>query len=173
MLNEYNLNECKSTKSPIELGIKLSRSDCPSTELEQEEMRNVPYRRLIGSLMYIDILYMTSKLAQFVSNPGNNEVEVFSDADWAADVDDRHSYNGMVVFLGGNAISWKSNKQKSISMSTMEAEYVALANAVKEIISMDMMYDEMRNSLSVELPYTVSCTAIKQPTVVQLRAIYF
>lgn len=66
----------------------------------------------------------------------------------------------MVVFLGGNAISWKSNKQKSISTSTMEAEYVALANAVKEIISMDMMFDELQNLSSVNVrrkPYVIRC----------------
>jgi len=91
---------------------------------------------------------------------GNNEIEIFSDADWASDMDDRHSYSGMVVFLGGNAISWKSNKQKSISTSTMEAEYVALANAVKEIISMNAMFQELRNSLSIDIPckpYVIRC----------------
>ena len=116
LLKEYNLNDCKSTKTPVELGIKLSRLDSSSNEFEVEEMKNVPYRQLVGSLMYIaqatrpDILYVTCKLSQFVSNPGrmhwmqakrvlkylgttkdktltyysgNNEVDIFSDADWA------------------------------------------------------------------------------------------
>lgn len=102
----------------------------------------------------------TTKDKTLTYNPGNNEIEIFSDADWASDPDDRHSYSGMVVFLGGNAISWKSNKQKSISTSTMEAEYVALANAVKEIMSMDMMFGELRDLLSIEVPnkpYIVRC----------------
>lgn len=82
----------------------------------------------------------------------------YSDADWASDLDDRHSYSGTVVFLGGNTILWKSNKQRSISTSIMEAEYVA--NAVKEIISMDMMFNELRSSLSIDVPckpYVVRC----------------
>lgn len=91
---------------------------------------------------------------------GNNEIEVFSDADWASDVDDRHSYSGMIAFVGGNAVSWKSCKQKSISTSTMEAEYVALANAVKEIISMDMMFNELRKMRDIDTPckpYIIRC----------------
>jgi len=59
-------------------------------------------------------------------------MEIFSDADWASDVDDRHSYSGMMILLNGNPIIWKSNKQKSILTSTMEAEYVALEVAVKK-----------------------------------------
>lgn len=193
LLTEYNMDECKMVKTPTELGLKLSKTDSPSNEIEREEMRNIPYRQLIGSLMYValatrpDILYSTTKLSQFVSNPGrihwiqakrilrylaatkdkcltysvgSNEIEVFSDADWAADVDDRHSYSGMIVFMGGNAVSWKSCKQKSISTSTMEAEYVALANAVKEIMSMNMMFDELRNVSKVDAPckpYVIRC----------------
>lgn len=76
LLNEYNIIECKTTKTPVELGTKLSKYDSPANDAEREEMRNVPYRQLIGSLMYIalatrpDILHIASKLAQFNSNPG-------------------------------------------------------------------------------------------------------
>jgi len=75
LLNEYNINECNITKTPVELSIKLSKHDS-SDECEKEEMKNVPYRQLIGSLMYValatrpDILCITTKLSQFVSNPG-------------------------------------------------------------------------------------------------------
>lgn len=93
-------------------------------------------------------------------NSSDNKIEVFSDADWASDLDDRHSYSGMVIFLAGNAIIWKSNKQKSISTSTMEAEYVALANAVKEIISLETMFSEIRESTNINgpcKPHVIRC----------------
>jgi len=47
------INECKTTKKPVELDIKLSRHNSLSNKYEKEEMRNVPYRQLIGSLMYV------------------------------------------------------------------------------------------------------------------------
>lgn len=55
----------------------------------------------------------------------------------------RHSYSDMVVFLNRNPIIWKSNKQRSISTSTMKAKYVALEIIVKEIIWLNMMFNEL------------------------------
>ena len=61
--------------------------------------------------------------------------EVYSDADYAsADVDGRRSHSAYVSMLNGGAISWASKKQESVVLSTCEAEYVALAHAVKETI---------------------------------------
>ena len=59
-------------------------------------------------------------------------VEGYADSDWAADKDDRKSTTGVVYTLGGGAISWASRKQKSVSTSTTEAEYVALSIAARQ-----------------------------------------
>ncbi|CAL8177733.1 unnamed protein product [Prunus armeniaca] len=55
------------------------------------------------------------------------------DADWAGDITTRRSTTGFVVFLGSNPISWQSKKQGSVSRSSTEAEYRALANASAEV----------------------------------------
>jgi len=68
---------------------------------------------------------------------------LYSDADWAGDLDDRHSYSGMVVTVGQNVIQWKSVKQKSITTSSMEAEYVALSIGVKEAMWIQMFITEL------------------------------
>jgi hypothetical protein len=47
------------------------------------------------------------------------------DSDWAGDTDTRQSHTGYVLMLNGGAISWKSRRQDSVSLSTSEAEYVA------------------------------------------------
>jgi hypothetical protein len=66
----------KPTPSPIAPGARLGREFCPTTEEEKEDMRNVPYRTVIGSLLWIadrsrpDIAYPVSVLSQFLSNPG-------------------------------------------------------------------------------------------------------
>jgi len=85
-----------------------------------------------------DIMHAVTKLSQFNANPGRirwnqakhllrylsgtkeyalrytagatPEIQIFSDADWAGDVDDRRSYSGMVVTIGQNIIHWKSTK---------------------------------------------------------------
>lgn len=58
----------------------------------------------------------------------------YSDADWAGDVDDRHSTSGNVFLLAKGAVSWLSKKQATVALSTAEAEYVALTTATQEAI---------------------------------------
>ena len=70
-------------------------------------------------------------------------VKVYSDADWAADHVDRKSFSGYVVTLGGAAVSWSSKKQPCVALSSAEAEYLALAHAVKEAIWIKGLLDEL------------------------------
>jgi len=53
----------------------------------------------------------------------------FSDSDFAGDVEDRKSTTGVIFFLGNNLITWVSQKQKIVTLSSCEAEYVAAAAA--------------------------------------------
>ena len=56
----------------------------------------------------------------------------YSDADFAGDLDDRRSTSGNLFLIGGGAVSWLSKKQSIVSLSTAEAEYVALCRATQE-----------------------------------------
>ena len=49
----------------------------------------------------------------------------YVDSDWAGSVDDRKSTSGYVFHMGSGAISWASKKQPVVSLSIVEAEYVA------------------------------------------------
>ncbi|TQE03277.1 hypothetical protein C1H46_011089 [Malus baccata] len=61
------------------------------------------------------------------------QLKAFSDADWAGDPNDRRSTTGLVVFLGGNPISWSSRKQNIVSRSSTEAEYRAMSFTSAEL----------------------------------------
>jgi len=67
----------------------------------------------------------------------------FCDADYARDLDDRHSTSGYVFLLGKGAISWYSGKQKCVSTSTAQAEYIALNHAIKEALFLRQLRDEI------------------------------
>ena len=62
------------------------------------------------------------------------DLETYLDADYAHMAEDRRSVSGVVVFCGGTPVSWFSRTQKCITLSTTEAEYVAMADGVKEAL---------------------------------------
>ena len=73
------------------------------------------------------------KISPTVSDDGLWTLEVFSDSDWAGDVNDRRSVGCYIIFLNGVPIAWRSRSQKVVSLSSSEAEFYACAEAVREI----------------------------------------
>ena len=61
-------------------------------------------------------------------------LEVYADSDYASKATDRRSVSGGVVMCGGSAVSWFSRTQKCVTLSTSEAEYVAMGDSVKEAL---------------------------------------
>lgn len=61
-------------------------------------------------------------------------LSAYSDSDFAGNVDDRRSTSGNLFKLNGGPIAWCSKRQKCVSLSTCEAEYVAASTAAKVII---------------------------------------
>ena len=76
--------------------------------------------------------------------PPSAEPEVFSDANWAGDEDTRKSTTGCIVMLNGSGIIWMSRRQVTVALSTMESEYMALAEAAKEIKWLRLFLSELR-----------------------------
>lgn len=71
------------------------------------------------------------------------EIRGYCDSDYATDLDKRRSIIGFVFTAGGNTISWKSGLQRVVALSTTEAEYMALTEAVKEAIWLKGLAAEM------------------------------
>jgi hypothetical protein len=67
----------------------------------------------------------------------------YSDADWAGCPDTRRSTSGFCVFLGSSLISWSSKRQTTVSRSSAEAEYRAIANAVSECSWLRQLLSEL------------------------------
>jgi hypothetical protein len=71
------------------------------------------------------------------------DVSIFTDTDWAGCVDDWHSTGGYAVFVGPNLVSWSSKKQPTVSRSSTEAEYKALANGAAKAIWISSLLKEL------------------------------
>ena len=108
-----------------------------------------------------DIAFTVTDLRKFVQNPGPKHITAlkqvcrylqgtldngityskskgdlipYTDSDWGEDREDRRSISGYVCTYAGGAITWSSKKQPTVALSTMEAEYLALAHSSKEAL---------------------------------------
>lgn len=119
-----------------------------------------------------DISYSVNILSQFQQNPGIShwdgllrllgyvkftrqyrlrlqcnleKLVVYSDADFAANRDDRTSVGGQIVMLDNSPVDWRTFKEKCVSLSTMESEFVAMTEATKNLVWYDRILRECRS----------------------------
>ena len=69
----------------------------------------------------------------------------YSDSDWAASIEDRRSTTGFYYSLNpyGPPVSWKSKKQRTVALSSCEAEYMALTASVQEACFLQMLLRDL------------------------------
>ena len=72
----------------------------------------------------------------------------YSDADWVGCPDTRRSTSGYCVYLGPSLVSWSSKRQPTVSRSSAEAEYRAVANAVAECTWLRQLLQELHHDVS-------------------------
>ena len=88
-------------------------------------------------------------------------LECYVDADWAGswqersshDVMSAHSRTGFIIMFAGCPITWSSKMQTLVALSTTEAEYIALSSALREVIAIKNLLDELRErGFNLHLP---------------------
>jgi hypothetical protein len=70
-------------------------------------------------------------------------ISAVCDSDWGTDVNSRKSRTGYVIYIGGAPISWRSTTQRSVALSSCEAEFYALADVVKELLWLKQFLTEL------------------------------
>ena len=163
VLSKFGMDSCRSAKSPLDPGFKVSQ-----TATQSKEQNCFPYREAIGCLNYIamisrpDISFAVNALARCSNNPsrehwnavkrvmrylkstmdismvfGNDsffELVGYCDSDYAGEVNERKSTSGYIFLLGGGPIAWSSTLQRVSALSSSEAEYMSISEAMKEIL---------------------------------------
>jgi len=175
LISRYGMSDCNPVHTPIEIGAKLDKtiddhSTIQSTRPYQEFIGALNY---LAVATRPDISHVISYLSQF--NACHNErhwqaakrvlrylrgtihfgityskdagsLEGFVDADWAGCPIDRRSFTGYVFTLSGAAVSWESKKQRTVALSSTEAEYMALTEATKEAMYLRGFLSELNLS---------------------------
>lgn len=94
-----------------------------------------------GLLNLLGYVWNTSSM-KLSLNCNLPQVISFSDADYAANRDDRISVGGQLICLDNSPVSWRTFKERCISLSTMEAEFVAMTEVSKELVWFDNILKE-------------------------------
>ena len=162
ILENHGMTGCNPCTTPADPHVRLVKSQQPfeASETEKKKYQSAVGSLMYAMLgTRPDIAYAVSKVSQYSTNPnpthwtavkrifrylagspnwglyygGQGSGSGFTDADWGSS-DDRRSIGGYTFLLNGSAISWNSKKQSTVALSSTEAEYMALTQAVKESI---------------------------------------
>jgi Reverse transcriptase (RNA-dependent DNA polymerase) len=117
---------CRCTRPDLTISVSiLSRySHAPGKE------HSVAIKRLLG------YLNGTRNLRLIFSGriSGKLKLKIYVDSDWAGCHQDRKSTTGFSIYLNGNLLSYRTIKQKIVALSSCEAEYIALATVLQELV---------------------------------------
>ena len=153
LLEKYRLTEAKPVSTPIDPSVKLMKDDGYSKRADPIQYQSMVGSLLHAArATQPDIALAVGIVSKFNANPTEahltavkrifrylkgtanlvlqykatgSELIGYADADWANDLDNRHSTTGNVFLMSDGAVSWLSQKQATVALSTAEAEYVA------------------------------------------------
>ena len=74
---------------------------------------------------------------------GDPILDGFTDSDMAGDIDSQKSTSGYLITFGGGAVAWQSRLQKCVALSTIEAEFIAITEACKELLWLKKFLQEL------------------------------
>nr|GEV76294.1 hypothetical protein [Tanacetum cinerariifolium] len=141
IFEQFGLQDCNLVNILMEP--KKAGKDEGGVEVDPTE-----YRRVIGYLRYLTHTRPDLSFAVGIASQEVEHLVGFSDSDHAGDMVGARSTSGMIFYLGRNAITWQSQKQQIVSLSSCESEFIAataatcqalwLTNLVKELTGRDV-----------------------------------
>uniref|UniRef100_A0A5S6QKH9 Reverse transcriptase Ty1/copia-type domain-containing protein n=1 Tax=Trichuris muris TaxID=70415 RepID=A0A5S6QKH9_TRIMR len=163
LLKRFGMQNCKPATTPLAPNLKLTKPLTVSKEemLRFPYQTLIGSLMYLAVATRPDIAYAVSSLSQFNTNYAEEHWKAakrillylkgtsnfglvyrrsgkpprgYADADWGACPIGRRSYTGFLFKYGDAAVSWEARKQRTVALSSTEAEYMSLTEAVKETL---------------------------------------
>jgi hypothetical protein len=194
ILKKVGMASCNSCATPMETQCKMSKqSAAPTTPATEYRSLVGSLRYLVHTRP--DIAFAVGYVSRFTEKPttehlaavkhilryvagtidygchykpgGGLKLVGYSDADMAGDVDTRKSTTGVLFFLGLNPVTWQSQKQKVVALSSCEAEYIAGTTAACQGVWLAQLLSELnckpRTSFTMKMDNQSAIALCKNP----------
>lgn len=170
ILQDTGLLASKPVTTPLDYNHTLV-ADHGEVLSDPASYRRLVGRLLYLTVTRPDITYAVNLLSQFMSSPRDTHwqaalrvvryiksvpdhgillssnsslrLHAYCDADWASCPTSRRSTTGYCIFLGPSLLCWRTKKQSTVSRSSAEAEYRAMAHAVSELTWLHTLLHEL------------------------------
>ncbi|KAM1539357.1 hypothetical protein ACFX10_004158 [Malus domestica] len=181
ILKDAGLQGTRPVNFPMEQNLKLS--DSGEILNDPSRYRRLVGRLIYLTITRPDITYTVHVLSRFMHEPrkphldaalrllryikttpgqglyfsaeNNLKLRAYSDSDWGGCRLTRRSTTGYCIFMGNSLISWRSKRQKTVSLSSAEAEYRAMAGTSCELTWLRYLLHDLQ--LPHYKPVTLFC----------------
>ncbi|KAI3506207.1 hypothetical protein L1887_28563 [Cichorium endivia] len=172
ILKEAGLQDCNPTHIPMEPGNKLSKAE-DEPEIDPTQFRKVVGCLTYLLQTRPDMAYAVGVVSRYMQNPreshggaikhilrylrgttgygikyermGQNRLIGYSDSSHNIDPDDGKSTTGHIFYYGSSPITWCSQKQDTVALSSCEAEFMAATAAACQAIWLQDLLGEIMN----------------------------
>ena len=173
ILEKCGMKDCNPGQTPMEPRLKLSKMSkaptvdctyhrsvvgslryllhtrpdlCYSVGLVSRYMERPTAEHMTAVKHILRYIRGTLKFGCFYEKGRELQLVGYCDSDHAGDVDDRKSTSGLLFYLGSSPISWVSQKQKMVAISSCEAEYMAATSGACQSIWLARLLAEILDS---------------------------
>lgn len=168
VLSKFKMDTCKEVSTPMDNNVDNFANSEEVSYPYREAIGNLMY---LATVTRPDIAFAVGVLSRFMEKPKKIHMHAvqrimryikttidygifysveesgglvgYSDADYAGDCSTRRSTSGCVFTYNGGVISWSSEIQKSVALSTTESEYIAACHAIKELVWLQSLKVEL------------------------------
>eukprot|EP00253_Pinus_taeda_P004116 PITA_04116 len=150
LLNRFGMTKLNPLTTPMEQNLKL-------TSIEGKEFEDATkYIQLVGSLNYLtttrpDISFAVGIISSLIG---------YSNSDFDGEKETGVSTLRYTMSLGSGDVSWRSLKQSVPADSTTKAEYVAAAEATKEIVWLRKILEDLQVKQVQSTPLMIDNTSV-------------